>query len=254
MFETIGRDLDEGSNRRRAESLLISLAGLGAAVGFVVGMGVYTAAELVADDPVDDEPMVMIDLADAPPDDTPPALPPAPPKVQGTDVPDDAPEPEPTPDPDHTPQTLEEPVERPMADSQPVAGDPDGHVDGDADGVDGGVPGGDPDGEPGGTGTGTGPRVFHHRDLTARAQPPPRYPPAAQDLDLGEVRCKARVSIDERGRPYEVAVEHCPSVFHAETRRALLRWRWYPPRDEQRRKVRAQTVIGITYVPDGGER
>ena len=249
MFDTIGRDLDEESNRRRAQSLLISIVGMGAVVGFSVGLGVYTAAELVADDDLDDEPLVMIDLSEPALDAAPPALPPAPPKLRGVAADDDKP-PEPTPDPDVTPTELAPPKPVPIADSAPTVGDPDGRDDGDPDGVDDGEPGGHPDGRRGGTGTGGGgPRVVHHRDLTLRASPKPRYPKTAAAMGLGEVHCKARVSIDDKGKPYEVVVEHCPKVFHEETRQALLRWRWYPPRDSERNKVRAQTVIGITYRP-----
>jgi len=252
MFDTIGRDLDDERNQRRAQSLLISVVGMGGVIGFVLGLGVYTAAELVAEEVDDDGPMVMIDLAEAPPDHAPPDLPPAPPKLQGVAAPDDAP-PAPVPDPDLTPQ-LAPPVERPIADSQPPAGDPHGRPDGHADGVDGGTPGGDPNGRPGGEGGGGGPQVFHHRELSTRVAPKPRYPDNARALNLGAVTCKARVTIDPRGRPEAVVVEHCPKVFHPETRETLLRWRWYPPKDTARRKVRAQTVIGITYRLTDGAR
>ena len=125
-------------------------------------------------------------------------------------------------------------------------------------GVDGGVDGGDPDGEiggrhggeVGGTGTelgGTAPTAFHHSDLETKRRVQPVYPKAAKSMNLGQQRCKALVKIDASGSPYDVQVEDCPVVFHAPTREALLKWRWYAPRDG-RQKVAAQTVITITYT------
>ena len=65
-------------------------------------------------------------------------------------------------------------------------------------------------------------------------------------MNLGDQVCKARVFIDEKGVPYDVKVEDCPKVFHAATRAAMLKWRWYPPK-AGREKVKAQVVIGIRY-------
>ena len=95
-------------------------------------------------------------------------------------------------------------------------------------------------------GTGTGAKVFHHSELEVRQRKQPTYPEAARELNLGDQRCKARVFIDERGVPYDVIVEACPQAFHSETKRALLQWRWYSPRDG-REKVKAQTIIAVTY-------
>jgi hypothetical protein len=248
MFDTIGRDLDREGNRRRAQSVVLSALLVGGVVGFTVGLGMYTAAELSVGDEGPEEPLVMIDLVDdAPVDATPPELPPAPPApAKGVSTPEPE-RPEPEPDPDATPTTL--PPPKPLVNRTPPAGTPDGRVDGDPDGR----PGGRPGGTPGGTGTGEGGpavQVFHHRELDLRASPQPSYPRAAKALGLGEVTCLARVSMDERGKPYDVVVERCPTAFHEELRRTLLRWRWYAPRDASRNKVRAQTVISATFRLD----
>jgi len=112
-------------------------------------------------------------------------------------------------------------------------------------GVVGGVIGGVEGGVVGGK-LGGGVKVFHHRDLEAKKRVQPRYPDAASEMNLGDQKCLARVFIDEKGKPYEVVVERCPKVFHAATKEAILKWRWYPPKDGKT-KVKAQTVIGITY-------
>ncbi len=247
MFETIGRDVDDEAGKRRAQSVLLSLLGLGAVVGFIVGITAYTAVELVTSAAPDgDMPPVVVWVGPAAAPDLP-DLPPPPPAAAKAEVePEDDLEPDPLVDPDAAPTELQEPPD----DTVRSASRPDGQ--------DGGVDGGDPEGELGGTpggvtdGTGDrlgpsgGPRVFHHTELETSRRVQPVYPKNARAMNLGEQRCKARVQIDATGRPYDVVVEDCPAVFHASTKEALLKWRWYAPRDG-RRKVAAQTVIAITY-------
>ncbi len=243
MFDNVGRDLDEEAGKRQAQSLLVSLLGMGAVIGFAVGLTAYTAADLVME-PVDDGEMAPVVVALEP--DAAPELPnlpppPPPPAASKADV-----EPDVEPDPDSAPDELKEPLDEVIRDAaQPP-------------GVDGGVDGGDPDGEKGGKqggqvgGTGddlggSAPQTFHHSDLETKRRVQPVYPKAAKSMNLGQQRCKARVKIDASGAPYDVVVEDCPVVFHAPTREALLRWRWYAPRDG-RQKVSAQTVLSITYT------
>jgi outer membrane biosynthesis protein TonB len=45
---------------------------------------------------------------------------------------------------------------------------------------------------------------------------------------MGEERCIAAVIIDVKGKPKGVEVSGCPSVFHAEVKRAMMAWRFYP--------------------------
>lgn len=244
MFDTIGRDLDDEMNRRRAQSLLVSVLGMGAVTGFIVGLTAYTAVELVLDAPADVE---MVELVLADPLQAPelPGLPPPPPPPAAAkaDAPvDDTPE----PDPDAEPEDLKEPVTEAIQTSAQPEGEDGGQDGGDPNGERGGMQGGTAGGTGDTLGSG-GPRVFHHGELQTKRKITPTYPKAAAALDLGEQRCKAVVQIDAEGVPTSVDVQGCPSVFHAETRDTLLRWRWYPPKDG-RRKVAAQTVIAITYT------
>jgi outer membrane biosynthesis protein TonB len=88
--------------------------------------------------------------------------------------------------------------------------------------------------------------VFHHSELEVKKRLNPEYPEAARALSLGDQRCLAKVFIDEEGVPYDVQVESCPKVFFEDTKQAILKWRWYPPKDGKNR-VKAQTTIAVTY-------
>ena len=74
----------------------------------------------------------------------------------------------------------------------------------------------------------------------------PAYPRVARGLALKDQHCLATVRINKAGVPINVAVERCPSVFHAETKRALMKWRWVPLRTK-RANVTVRTTIAITY-------
>jgi outer membrane biosynthesis protein TonB len=65
---------------------------------------------------------------------------------------------------------------------------------------------------------------------------------------MGEELCKATIVIDEKGRPKEVSVVGCPSVFHAEVKRALMAWRFYPYKVGGRAMV-ARFVMPIRFKP-----
>jgi hypothetical protein len=47
-----------------------------------------------------------------------------------------------------------------------------------------------------------------------------------------------------------VSVETCPKVFHEATKEALLKWRWYSPKDGKT-KCKAQTTIAVIYKLSG---
>ena len=113
----------------------------------------------------------------------------------------------------------------------------DGEVE---DGVYGDILGGTLGG-PAGT-----PRTFHHSEIRIKKQVFPEYPAAAKDKHLGDVRCRARVFIDDAGKPTGVKHESCPKVFHQSLEHALMQWRWYPARVDGE-KVPAQFVIAISY-------
>jgi hypothetical protein len=58
---------------------------------------------------------------------------------------------------------------------------------------------------------------------------------------------RVRIFIDEAGVPYDVVYEVCPKVFHASTTEALLKWRYYPARDDEGAKVKASFLLNIKY-------
>ncbi len=88
--------------------------------------------------------------------------------------------------------------------------------------------------------------TFHHSELEVKKQSMPKYPDAAKEMGLGDQSCMVKVYIDEAGVPYQASVENCPKVFHAPTKAAIMKWRWYPPR-VKRQKVKAQTLIVFRY-------
>ncbi|MCA9492603.1 MAG: energy transducer TonB [Myxococcales bacterium] len=240
VFDHIGQDPDEEAGRRRSASVAITTTLLAGAFGVVLG----ASAVLIADagPSVPTTVVTIAQLAEPTQDPYDDPLPSAPaPKAAGgpskpVAAPDD-PQPLTTPPPDAI-----------VSSSSQGTGDPDGQGTGDGDGDGDPCPGGrcGTGGEGTGGGGGGGVRVFHHSELEVKRRVDPQWPAAAAQLGLGEQRCIARVSIDEDGVPYAVDVEECPKIFHTPTREALLRWRWYPPKDGKR-KIRAATTIAITY-------
>lgn len=241
MFEHIGIDPDAEAGRRRVIASAWATLGVGAVVGFALGVAAMAVAEPRVAAPLDE---LMVEL-DAPVEAEPPGppqLPPGPPPGGSHRGEDAAPPPAPDEAPDE-PAPLDAPVPDRVVDSGPTG---TGLVPGT------GAPTGGPPGGGGGGGGGGGeggPRTFHASDLTARRKVEPRYPDAARALALGEQRCLARVEIDPEGVPVDVTVQNCPAVFHDETERALRAWRWYPVRLEGR-KIGAVTTIAVVYRVD----
>jgi hypothetical protein len=231
MFDNIGRNTDEEFTKRRAASVSITFLLVGGSIGLWVGIGLYTAVEVILDPNLDEE-MVELLTEEAVPDLPPP--PPPPPAAQAEEQTDET---EPTPDElVEDIRELDENVKDEMkSDIKPA-------------GVEGGVEGGVVGGVVGGT---LGPkggsvRVFHHSELEVKKRIYPEYPEAARELNLGDQRCLAVVFMDEEGVPYQVNVDNCPKVFELPTEEAMLKWRWYPPKDGKS-KVKAQTTIAVTY-------
>ena len=248
MFDNIGKDTDQDANKRRAQSFFLSLLVIGSGVGVSVYLS-YRVAEVVLE-PIFDEEMVEGIIEDAEVDDAaPPPPPPPPPPPAAADASEE--EEEEDPDPEEIPddvKTLDKPVDDEMKNDKKPAGVEGGVEGGVAGGVVGGVIGGVEGGVVGGQlGGGSGPKVFHHSELEVKKRVQPEYPETARSMNLGDQRCMAKVFIDEEGVPYEVIVEKCPNVFHPATKEAILKWRWYPPKDGKN-KVKAQTTIGVTYV------
>lgn len=245
MFDNIGKDLDEEANKRRAASFFVTVATLGAVTGSVLFWGARKVVEEFPE--LVDEEMVEVLLDEPTLDEAPPPPPPPPPPAASAPDEEEEEEEEEV-DPDEMQEDVEElekEVEKEMKSDKKPKGEEGGQEGGVEGGVIGGVQGGVIGGELGGT-LGGGIRVFHHSELEVKKRVQPRYPQTAEDLNLGDQRCLVKVFIDEKGVPYDVVVEQCPKVFHAETKETILKWRWYPPKDG-RDKVRGQTTIGVTY-------
>jgi len=88
---------------------------------------------------------------------------------------------------------------------------------------------------------------MHHSDVRKKRMVEPRYPEAARTMNLGDVSCKVRMYIDETGTPIRLDFEQCPKVFHASARDALMKWRFYPARDPNGKKTKAQFILKIKY-------
>lgn len=245
MFDHVGHTEDAEATRRSLASLVLSSLLLGAGAAFVTAWGAFTAVSALHDEPEpDDTPLAEVVLLDPVLD----LAPPPPPPPAGRAAPEVAPDPDRV-EPDEAvdvPPELEEPDPE-IRDAARPAGDPQGTADGENGGEVGGRPGGRKDGVPHGTPGGTGEiRAFHHSELATRVRVDPVFPAEAMALGVAEHRCRVAVTIDARGVPTDVQVTGCPEVFHANAREALLRWRWYPPRDG-RAKVAARTLISVVF-------
>jgi outer membrane biosynthesis protein TonB len=106
---------------------------------------------------------------------------------------------------------------------------PNGYVEG----VDGGTADGEGDAIGGGDGDGPGTAsgsitILRASELRWKRAPNPTYPDAARELNLPETACKAVITFDEQGTPYEVTFPACPRVFQEAARTAILNSRMYP--------------------------
>ena len=104
-------------------------------------------------------------------------------------------------------------------------------------------------GELGGTGTTLGGyKVMHHSDVEWKNRAIPDYPEAAREMNLGEVECRVRMFVDEKGMPNNIEFVACPKVFQDTTREAFFKSRWYPAKVDNA-KTRAQFLLVYKYVP-----
>ena len=247
MFDTVGRELDEGAVKRQAVSALATFALIGSSVVIVLLYSAYRVVESVVMPQADQE-MVEVELVDPAMEDEPPPPPPPPPS-SGAQIEEEKTEDEVKPqveEPVDEIKQLDEKVEEKVQnDVAPVGAA--GGVEG---GVEGGVAGGVVGGQVGGTGTNLlgSIRTFHHSDLQIKRRVDPVYPDAALDMNLGEQLCRVRVVIDESGVPTQVIAENCPKVFQASAEQALMKWRWYAAKAGSQ-KVSAQFLLNIKYVP-----
>jgi outer membrane biosynthesis protein TonB len=86
--------------------------------------------------------------------------------------------------------------------------------------------------------------------IQVKSRVAPSYPIQEQLPPGKKVRCKATVTIDKSGHPYEVEVVDCLQPFQAESERALEKWRWEPViwRGEP---IRARTDITVNFTRQG---
>lgn len=239
MFDNVGTTRDHERNRRQLAAVGLT-ALIGASIADTVALtGLLWAADVLAD-PLPEQDLVEV-ILEEPELEAPPAAPAAPAIRQGEraevaspDVPPDEPPPL---DPVVAPQVAK------------TAGDPLGPPDGADEG--------DPNGKLGARGTQPGPgtagdalgpgiRTFHHSELKIKRQVAPSYPEAAKAMNLGDVDCRVRISVDERGVPFDVSYEVCPKVFQESAKDAILQWRWFPAKIGQE-PVRAQFMLVIRY-------
>lgn len=254
MFDNIGALRDDEALARQAAALALVAAG-----GLLTGALVLALAALRWSAPSlpagPDEPMfeVAIGEPDLAPLVAPGAPPPPPPRAAVAPVePDDGTHRD---EPDEAPEEAA-PLD-PIRDEVRSAA----RLDGRADGRDGGVDGGDPNGRddgviggdpnavgPGGAGSGSGgPRVLHGSAVRVKRRVDTAYPEAARQLAIDEARCDVRVVIDERGVPLQVAFDACPAPFRPTTTEAVMRWRWYPARDETGSPQAATFRLAVLY-------
>ncbi|MEQ1570793.1 MAG: hypothetical protein ABMA64_34510 [Myxococcota bacterium] len=232
MFDRIVERTDAEARRRSAASLVMTSA-LCATVGFAVGWAAWWVAP-AATDTLAEVPIAFL----------------VEPEGGGTPDLPAAPEPRPQsqasePDPDA------QPPEAALAVITPEPTGPTGASGTPDPGTGGGTGGGTTnqvgtsDGEPCTVDCGEV-QLRTHTTLEVKRRVQPRYPESARALDLGEQRCAATVRVDAEGVPFEVVVEDCPAVFHAQTRESLLAWRFWPARDG-RVRIPAQTRISVVY-------
>lgn len=252
MFDNVGKNLDEEATKRSFASVLLASLLLGAGAAFTIGYGAMKVVETVQEVTGDAE-MVEVILEDPGMDEAPPPPPPPPPPPAAADSSEEEEEDtedETTNETDEMVDDVKElekaEVETKIKSVKRPAGVKDGVKDGVEGGVIGGVKDGVKDGVVGGQLGGGGLRVFHHSELEVKRRRVPRYPEAAESMNLGDQRCKVSVKIDEKGVPFDATVKDCPKVFHGPAKSAILQWRWYPPK-AGKQKVKAQTLIAVLF-------
>jgi len=243
MFDNIGKDLDEGANRRRAESFLYTAF----IVGAVAGILIYISRPAIekAIDALDDLEMVQIEMDEEAIDDAAP--PPPPPPPAGSEDAEELDEPEPDEVVEQVTE-LKEIVEKPIVKAKGPKGEEGGHELGVVGGKKGGTVGGDPNspcepGDPRCTGLG---RMVSYKDVKVKNMVQPTYPTKARSMNLGDQRCRVTVSIDTKGKPEDVRVRGCPEIFHDEVKRAMFKSSWWPYKSGGS-KLAAQFTILITF-------
>ncbi|MEZ4319794.1 MAG: hypothetical protein R3F61_19930 [Myxococcota bacterium] len=223
MFDTIGTRRDPEAHRRQALATLIASLLVGGGTAFTLALGAWTAHEVLAPPPVDDTPLVLLEIEPEDLEVEPPPI--APPRLGGGQEaqqgsPDAAPEPD-------EPQEVQEldptPVDTPVTDA--VNRGVDGGT-GDAETDIDAPPGpGTASGVPGGTGQYDARPVIHRSEVELRRQVMPEFPDGVSE---GQA-CRVSIDIDAEGRPEAIHVSECDAPYALEAKRAIERWRWYRP-------------------------
>jgi len=58
----------------------------------------------------------------------------------------------------------------------------------------------------------------------------PKLPEAARKLQIQEAQCNVRLYIDKKGKPYDVKITECDTIFHEEILKVAYKWRFEPYR------------------------
>jgi hypothetical protein len=238
MFDRVGRG-EEVALRRRAGALLMTAATIALPAGVMFALATLAVQQVLAP-PDPPAPMVFLDAPPEPPLSAPAA---PPPMRHGT--PDADAEPAPPPVAPEDPKPPRDDLSPKIAGN---IGDPKGPPVGDDHGKKAGTGLGSGTGDRPGDGDGHG-KIVRFEDLELKRKYDPIYPAAARSLALGDHRCVATLHISSEGVPTDVTVTGCPDVFHAETKAALMRWRFYPVR-AGKTPVATVTAVGITYKLD----
>jgi len=211
--------------------MVVSLLMNGGFIGFLVWAGAHVAEEVLEEEPVE---VTFFDAAPPPPPPPPPPAGGSKPKTEKKKK---------TPDVEPDPVEVE-PIPEELPEEEPEEPEVESEVEGVEGGVVGGVGGGVIGGVLGGQLGGT--KAYHWSEVKPKRRVKPKFPAAAKALNLTEERCQVRFFIDEKGKPYDIKIEKCPTVFHDAVKTAAWNWRFYPMK-ENGKAVRAQFVLGITF-------
>ena len=93
---------------------------------------------------------------------------------------------------------------------------------------------------------GTGVKAVHWSKVKNKRMPQFKFPEAAKALNMKEEVCQVRFFIDEKGVPYDVKIEKCPKVFHAEIQSKAYKARFYPLKSNGK-SIKGQFVLSIRF-------
>ena len=90
----------------------------------------------------------------------------------------------------------------------------------------------------------------HHSKVKKTRMVVPQYPEAAKakfaDADSYQY-CKVRMYIDRQGVPFAVKFESCDPVFHENTNKALMKWRFVAVDNEKNKPLKGVFLLKIHF-------